>query len=144
MTYTYQGDINIKYGGIYYDLENAGDDYIPVVKITDLDSACGFDGAILIERGSIYIPAEPERRKQALQCCGWDNLPESEITFLMLADAFDAYHGIERDNYCGEIIIQPDIDGPMQFQGMKADKYASQSFHESGLSLREFIEREYL
>jgi hypothetical protein len=143
MDYTYHGDVNIKYGGMYLNLEES-DDYIPVVKITDLDSGCGFEGAILIEQGSIYIPTDHEKRQDALSCCGWED--EKEITPLMLAIVFDAYGGIESE-WDGAIVIQTEKGGPMQYDGWKADSYWTRKYHASRYKkdkLKKFIENNFV
>lgn len=67
----YSGDINIEYGGIFFDASTWKEEgYATALRITDLDSACGFTGGILIERSSINRPDDLE---PALSCCGLEN-----------------------------------------------------------------------
>lgn len=128
MTYIYTGDIDIKQGGMFLNIAEfkKWGDFCPVIKITDLDSACGFEGGILIQSGSIYCPIEDqEKLKSALECCcyvmtseglntGREVLkPDSEFYWILIAECFDAYHGIELD-IGGEVILQIDPDSPME------------------------------
>jgi len=122
MAYQWYGDMNPENGGAFYDLSvlEDGGDYVPCIKITDLNSAIGFDGAIMIEQGSIYIPPEIAKRKNALDVIGeGDNLSP---TPLQLAEGFDAYGGMDRDIYNGLVTLQLQPDGDMSFDGWKADK----------------------
>ena len=139
----YYGDINIEHGGIYLDFAEfkKWGDFCPCVKITNLDSACGFNGAILIECGSIYIPDDKEKRESALSCIGIES--GESYNDIQLIDAFESYHGVESDTFTGPIIIQTEKDGIMTFEGFEADSHYTEKFHESGLSLREFIETEF-
>lgn len=137
MAYTKHGDLWLDLS----DFEKFGD-FMGCVKITDLDSAIGFEGAYLIERGSIYIPEDPAKRKAALECCGWEN--EKEITPIMLAEAFDAYWGVERQSWAGEISIQTIKGGNMSFEGWTVDQDETIRFQQSGLSIEDFIEANYL
>jgi hypothetical protein len=117
----YKGDINLEHGGAWYNTEGLSmdSDYCEIVKVTDLESACGAEGHYLIERGSIYIPLEREKRVSALGCCGYklsacglqviDCTGEAQSGLeaaLMLADAFDAYHGIEPDVFGGREVVK--------------------------------------
>lgn len=143
MTWEYYGDINIEHGGMFVDLEEFAKwkDFCPIVKVTDLDGAIGFEGAIMIERGSVYIPEDPIKRKSALDIIG---TTFEEASPLDIVYAFDAYGGVEQDLYNGLITIQADKEGPMEFEGWKADKDYTDKYHASGLSLKEFIEREFV
>lgn len=136
MTYEQHGDL-------WLDLAEfeKWKDFVPCVKITELDSAIGFEGAYLIERGSIYIPADETKRKAALETCGWEN--EKEITPIMLIEAFDAYWGIERDSWHGEITVQTVKGGAMEFEGWKADESFTRQFQESGLTIEQWVEKEF-
>jgi len=140
----YTGDINLQYGGMFLDLEEfkRWGDFCPVLKVTDLDSACGFESAVLIERGSIYIPENVEKRESALSCIGIEK--GESYTDLQLIVAFDAYHGIECDSFAGEIILILDKEADSEFEGWKADLDYSKQFWDSGLSLKEWLEQEFL
>jgi hypothetical protein len=123
MAYKWYGDINPQHGGMFLDLEEfeKWKDFCPCIKITDLDSAIGFDGAIMIEFGSIYIPEDKKKRESALSCCGYseDDVKDNPV---LLVESFDAYAGVERDIYNGLLTIQILKDGAMEFDGWKADK----------------------
>lgn len=68
----YCGDGSAEHGGIWVKHEG---DYASFVEITDLDSACGFTGAVMIEKGSTGLYGQGlrdniKRIKQALDCYG--------------------------------------------------------------------------
>ncbi len=143
--YTYTGDVNIENGGQYLDLEEFAKwkDFCPCVRITDLDSGCGFTGAVLIERGSVYIPEDETKRQAARDCCGYTK-EETDKEPVLMVESMLAYGGMDNDSYNGEIIIQTDKEGVIEFDGWKADIDQTKAFHESGLTLREFIESEFV
>ena len=53
--WAYSGDVNLEYGGLFVNLDNVRYGYADVVEVTDLDSACGAAGMVLIEKGSVTI-----------------------------------------------------------------------------------------
>lgn len=63
------------------------------------------------------------------------------IDDITLIDAFNAYHGIEADF---AVIIQTDLNESMEFDGLEADSDWTRAYHESGMTLREFIESEFM
>lgn len=136
--YTYHGDVNIQHGGMFLDLDTFKEmgDYVPVVKVTNMDSACGLIDCVMIEIGSIYIPDDPEKRQSALSVCGWEN--EKKVTPLMLISSFDAYHGIDLDYCIGSILLQTVLD-----EDVEPEEWDTE-FHESGMSLKDFIEDKYV
>ena len=126
----YSGDVNAKYGGIW--IRHYGD-YCDAWRIVDLDSACGFDGAVLIENctASIYgarnwkaIRESVKRIKSALSCYGYTyadirELPRAQrhavIWDAMINYGYGDVNSIE--------ILQLDADYPMQCRdGWKADR----------------------
>src|SRR5215813_10748031 len=73
----YMGDANIVYGGAYLNLKDDYENgYVSAVRVTDLDSGYGFDGAILIEKITILGIDDQSRIKSAMDCNGltWDDL----------------------------------------------------------------------
>jgi hypothetical protein len=113
----YIGDINPEFGGAFYNLDNWTQGWVDLTRITDLDSGCGFDSAVLIEKGGLTIP-KPETIKSALICCGGIRGLDSVSRRLSVVDAIVWYMGFDVDR---TIIIQTDSDGPMRFDGWKAD-----------------------
>jgi len=67
----YSGDVSISYGGLF--VRDCGH-YFDVVEVTDLDSACGADGLVLVETGSTsheyYSRAEI---RNAMRSCNGDD-----------------------------------------------------------------------
>jgi hypothetical protein len=68
----FSGDVNLEYGGTFIDLSTFMDGYCSAVKLTDLDSACGFTGAVMVEHVVINGTTDRERVRAALRCCGID------------------------------------------------------------------------
>ena len=69
----YYGDVNIIHGG-YFLADDWKDSYkngyVDLTRITDLDSGCGFNNALLIEKLTVLIDDE-DVLKSALDCCGY-------------------------------------------------------------------------
>ncbi|MHB9081678.1 MAG: hypothetical protein ACYC3X_29780 [Pirellulaceae bacterium] len=80
--YRYMGDINLTCGGMFVNLENWGYGYADVVEVTDLASACGCVGQLLLvehktvlterwsKQGHGEIVSYWDNWKSALSCCG--------------------------------------------------------------------------
>ncbi len=134
----YSGDVNLEYGGAFIDLSTWDDGYCSAVRVTDLDSGCGFTGAVMIEHIVINGTTDSNRIRQALECIGglsarnWHAIGRRETIKANLrhaiADALmsygytdpdDAWDGY--DSFHTEI-VQMEPDGPMRFNGWKADK----------------------
>lgn len=120
--WTYVGDRNLEYGGKFYKLDDWEHGYAECVDVTDLDSACGFTGGLIIEVGTITLRSD-EGHANALRCCGTvledlDNL-STERGKLMLLDALMVYYGMDVDR---REVVQTHEEGPMQFDGWKADR----------------------
>lgn len=89
--WNYCGDVNLRHGG-YYWKRDGGDDYADIVEIIAADNMGGPDNLFLIRRGTVYLPNDQERRKEALECIGVDL---ADATSATLVDAFMAYHGAD-------------------------------------------------
>lgn len=133
----YTGDVNPEYGGVWFDLEpyERGWGYFNAVRVEDLDGACGFRGAVLIERLSIHVPDQRSRIQDALECCGMTE-DDIEGNLVELAYALMMYG-------CTDIeqpteTLQLDADGPMEFDGWKADRKQPKG------DLRGYIEAKWL
>jgi hypothetical protein len=136
-TYEYSGDVNLEYGGIFIDLSTWDDGYCDAVTVTDLGSACGFDGGVLIEHVTINSTDDSKRIKNALKSCGFfynigekaDN-PQRFKQYLRhrIAEALCSYGYRDPDDGWDGYrshhteIVQTEQDGPMKFDGWKADK----------------------
>jgi hypothetical protein len=70
----YSGDINLEYGGMFFDLSDWEYGYVSVLEVIDLGGATGFDGAYLVEHKVVYID-DIKQNKAALKSCGWDKIP---------------------------------------------------------------------
>ncbi len=134
----YCGDVSLEQGGAFIDLTTWDDGYCSAVRVTDLDGGCGFTGAVLIEHVVINGTKDHDRIKAALQCVGglsarnWHRTGRRETIKHNLrhaiADALMCYGFYDPDDcwdgyasYHSEI-VQLDPDGPMKFDGWKADK----------------------
>lgn len=129
--WSYNGDGNLKYGGTFIDLSSFMDGYCNAVRVTDLDSACGFRGAVLIEHVVINGTTDKERIKKALWSCGpsfADGNWTREDVRHAIADALCSYGHCDPDDFWDNLrshhteVVQCEPDGPMMFDGWKADK----------------------
>lgn len=94
----YFGDVNLKYGGYFYryDVNDKGFPYYTdIIRVTDLDSACGADGLVMIEKLTTFNYGNKARVKSALSCIGFDLADlrgRGKSTILdIITDAFLAY-----------------------------------------------------
>jgi hypothetical protein len=138
MGYEYSGDVNLEYGGAFIDLSTFDDGYCSAVRVTDLDSGCGFTGAVMIEHIVINGTKEPSRIRDALKCVGglnarnWHAIGDRSTIKQNLrhaiADALMSYGFTDPDDCWSGFashhteIVQLEPNGPMKFDGWKADK----------------------
>ena len=126
----YSGDVNLKHGGLFYDLSTFQDGYCSAVRVTDLDSGCGFDGAVMVEHIVVCGTKEKDRIAKALECYGiyLSEIPTKHGKQSAIVEALVSYGHYDPDdswdNYQSHHIeiLQLDSDGPMKFDGWKADK----------------------
>lgn len=125
--WVYLGDGNAAYGGLW--IRHYGD-YCDAIEITDLDSACGFTGAVMIERRSAglrrSLADNRERIKHALETCGWTIRDMPEVARTKEAKRALIWEALIRYGY-GDTdtleTLQLEPDGPMQSRdGWKADR----------------------
>jgi hypothetical protein len=128
----YMGDVDLPtYGGTFIIWSRAmiHYDYFYSVEVIDLDSACGFDGASMIEVRSCYIPPERSRRKSAYESCGEDT------------DVFSALYALQSygyyDQHNPEMVYQLDENGKLSFDGWHAEYSTKEDFI---ASVREAVE----
>lgn len=72
-SWAYCGDVSIEQGGIATQVDRNGG-YATVVECTDLASAIGQDGCVLIERGTVILTGGLSKRRHlrsALESFGW-------------------------------------------------------------------------
>ena len=150
----YTGDVSLEYGGTFIDLSTWSDGYCSAVRVTDLDSGCGFTGAVLIEHVTINGTDDPERIRKAIKCIGglsarnWHAIGNRDTIKqnlrFAIADALLSYGHYDpndswnnyRSHYSETVQLEP--DGPMEFDGWKADK----RLH--GSDLRAYVESVHL
>ena len=148
----YRGDVNIEHGGYYAELSTWKDlDYCEIIRIADLDSGCGFTGAIMVEELSLSMPNVPNL-KSALDCCGYSLSDCGQMVqdclggefhiksyegALLIIDALLAYGYYDNQSYGDEIIVIGE-DNEMSFEGLEAS-----SRLDYGTDLRELIENEW-
>lgn len=142
-----------RYGDLYLNLKEfkKWGDICPCIKVTDLYWAIGFEGAYMIEPGSIYCPIDDKQKlDSALNICGYKmtekglydgsnyHTPKSDSYWRLIAESFDAYWGIEIDCYIGKITIQTLEWGDMSFDGWKVNERIILK------DIFEYVESEYM
>ncbi len=125
----YSGDANLEYGGTFIDLSDWRWGYASFVKVTDLASACGFEGAILIEHGTTCGLDDAERVRRAVKSCGCsargfnvglkNGAKAKQAIRHMIADAMISYGHCDYDR---QEVVQLLDDGPMVYDGWAVDK----------------------
>ena len=139
----YSGDVNLEHGGVYIDISTWRWGYCAAVRVTDLASARGFDGAVLIERVTINGTDDSERIRRAVASCGdyarvayqrpLRASPASIKNALrfMLAEALLLYGHFDPDDGTYDLpascTVQTTADGPMVFDGWRAAERLSPS-----------------
>lgn len=128
----YNGDVNLEHGGGFFDLSDWKWGYCNAVRVTDLDSACGFRGAVLIEHVTVNGCDDPKRIRRALESVGgvrslgarnWKAIGDSSTIKANLRHAIaDALMGYGFFDVESSETVQLEPDGPMTFDGRKADK----------------------
>ncbi len=148
----YTGDVNIEHGGQYLDLSGL-DDFgtVEVVQITDLDSACGYEGATLIEKGTLNFPALSDVAKwnDILTTCGYrlenGNVLDgaggiidatSHEGNILRAESLLAYRGVEDAE---QTTVAVGKGAPNYFRAWTLDRRLR-----GGTNLRNWIERNFL
>lgn len=131
--WTYSGDVSLEYGGTFFKLDPADLQYgyCSAIRVTDLASACGFDGAVMIERITILGLDDKARISSALDCCGW--LDESaDISFasaiMQAADGLLGYGYYDPDSdpwTPATRVFQMERDGALEFDGWRAERWTS-------------------
>lgn len=125
----YFGDANYRHGGYFLSedwKQTYKDGYVDVLKITDLDSGCGFSEALLVEKLTVIIDNE-KVLQSAFDFCGYsDNLPHknSNNYKLMVIDAMLSYgHYDPYSDYYSPVtavlVTSPDAD--LEYDGWTAD-----------------------
>jgi hypothetical protein len=116
----YSGDINLEYGGYFYNLDNWEDDYVEVLRVTDLDSGAGVTSTVMIEHLVALIPSDVDKINEVLSVIGTslEEMPDRDSLEykLILLDAILAYGYYDMDsgwdNYRSHhtVILQTDYD----------------------------------
>jgi hypothetical protein len=154
MNWQFAGDGNLEYGGSFIDLDTFNDGYCSAVRVTDLDSACGFRGACLIEHMVINGTTDPTRIREAIRSWGGMKVgprpkgmtAEERKTGLRhwIADALLSYGYADPDdswdNYRSHYmeVVQMDPEASMKFDGWKANKRLKNT------SLEDYVESVHL
>lgn len=138
----YSGDISLPYGGTFVKNDPQAYEwgYGEVVEVTDLDSACGFTGAVLVERGSANGTDDKVRILSALRARGMTPRDLLSIrgaankrTEIVRALWDYGYRDIERTE-----IWQLEEDGPLTFEGWTARRLAGGEI--GGYVVRNFLD----
>ena len=130
--YNYIGDINLEYGGLFINLDDWQWGYVQCVRVTDLDSACGFTGAVMIEHIVALIPDNKDKMLQCFSVLGLDKLTAktSKDRKIQMIDAIISYGYYDPDDswdnyhtgYTSIVQCENDKDyAPMSYDGWKAE-----------------------
>lgn len=130
--WNYNGDVDLKEGGYFWRMDSPTDDFATAVEVTPESVIDGPNNVFMIETGSIYF--NPETRKSALDCCGYED--NDELTIDMLVDAYKSYAGIECD---GRDVIQI---GPQDVFNDVSDWNPEQI--RGNWKLKNYVKRNYL
>lgn len=142
-------DVNIRFGALW--LRDHGD-YADVLEVTDLESAAGAAGAVLIERGSVGLYGYPRsiskqvsRVREALESCGagvqaWREIEEGKYKRLAAWAALWSYGAGDRE-YSDTVIDDEDSWRERDGQAYWSEPIAATVDGEAGL--REYIWRKY-
>ena len=130
MSVQYVGDVNIEYGGMFIDTSDVEHGYAEVLRVTDLDSACGAEGLVMIERLTVILDNKDINVK-ALDSCGmlgesvgWLGLIES-VVFYGYYDCVEDFTGPHR-----WIVVTSDYTGNKQsWDGWKPDRDMTVRLH---------------
>lgn len=142
----YMGDINLEYGGYFFDFSEVRHGYATVIEVTDLDSACGFRGAVMVEEKTVTMDRK-DRWNGALSTVGASVLPNGDIDDngctlrkdslawrKCLAYALIAAGAVDTER---SDILQLDRTAPVTFDGWTAERIRSNG-------LRGYVRREFL
>ena len=117
----YSGDVNLEYGGVFYETKNWKNyGYASAIRITDLDSACGFTGGVLIE--SIVIN-RPDDIQRALDAIGADDTGDTAaeieacLAYGHYEPAFDVFNSVSET-----VTTDPEN---WEYDGWKAEKHVT-------------------
>lgn len=143
--WNYSGDMNLEHGGLFIRLREWKDGYCEVVRVDDLDSACGFTGAVLIE--SLTVSLNPDRYEDALSVIGGKLLPNGDISDngnllakgtkawkMRLVEALVCYGYWDTEE---SEVVQPRPDCGLKFEGWTATRIRSNG-------LRAYVRRRFL
>ena len=136
----YFGDVDVCYGGAFADIDPREFKwgYCNVVRVTDLDSATGFVGAVLIEKVTVHL--DSRRIKQALPCVGLtvkdlQAIKGQTAKLWAMVDAVLSYGCFDTDD---SEVVQTQEGAPMSDDGWRAEKFIRPQ------DLRGYIEATYL
>lgn len=115
----YTGDVNLECGGMFIDISEWKWGYASVVRVEDWESATGFTGTVLIEELTVNTRTSDVRRAiRYFDSPAWSKYGKT-TSCLVIVVALVAYGSYDRDGQ--GTIVQMDPDGPMEFDGSKAD-----------------------
>jgi hypothetical protein len=136
-------DVDIRYGGLW--IKDCGD-YAEWVEVTDLDSATGTSGLILVASGSVgfYARDLADMRSVldgALNCCGYRrNLLAAETREWRRLMAWEALYGYKRGDLERWEVIRTDGQAPCD---QEDHGFTATSTIESERELRDYLSRAY-
>jgi hypothetical protein len=121
----YIGDVSLHYGGIFIDPSTWHDGYADCLRVTDLDSGCGFDGAVLVEKITVYGLDDKKMIDTARGCCGTEYLrgDGNNRKLQVIYDMAEYGYCDPDEDYRrpSTFIIQCDPEYPMTYDGWTAD-----------------------
>lgn len=142
--YTYTGDIDLKYGGTWFNLATFEDGYVYAIRVTDLDSAIGYADAFLIEELTLVL----DHAATDIAVCGLSIegdmlnnngqlMPLSDpIARLLIAEGVMAYGRYDTDS-SETLVIGPEAEMESH-EGWQADRRLR-----ANVNLRKWVMREF-
>ena len=118
----YMGDVNmVPYGGkfIIWSKESLHYGYFHVVEVIDLDSGCGFGGALCLTVASCPV-VDKAKRRAAYDCCDAHDAP--------LVIQLESLHAYGYSDHDSDRTYQLDADSPVKFDGWIAERSTESDF----------------
>ena len=145
----YIGDANIEYGGAYFDLSN-WPHYIGAIQVIDLESNCGADGLVLIERVTLWEITR-KRVREVLEYCGQStkdlrgkgktNILLTLAHMFLMSGYYDPANCFPNASDWAVVYDYGPASDKKTWQGLKPDKRETVRLHkEFGGDLRAYIE----
>lgn len=137
--WTYNGDASLRQGGYFWRDADA-DDYVEIVEVNACSDAGGPDNLWQVERGSVYLSDDNDKRWQGLDIVGADRAFIGPYELGELVFGMKAYWGMEADPYGVRVVrIGAKDDSDRNGWNPDPDKILPANAH-----LRNYVFKEFL